>query len=156
VLRQAQEGGGGLRLVGARGPDFAPAFRADPALGARLGEARWFGATAYELAAVASGALGYAALADVALWDCAGGVVLVAEAGGAVLTYAAAGRTWAPLVRFGAPGTPARALRGWPGPLLAGAPAAVAALARHPVPHPRGESPDGARGPDRPRRGGSA
>ncbi len=134
------------RLVGARGPDFREAFRADPALDPRLGEARWLGSTAYELAAVASGTLGYAAIGDVALWDCAGGVVLVAEAGGAVATSAgpddAAGGGWAPLERFRAEDAAAGALRAWHGPLLAGPPAAVATLARHLTPAPRRVPPD--------------
>ena len=104
----------------------------------RLGEARSVGSIAYEMGLVAGGAFHYALFRSPKIWDVAGGVVIVREAGGTALRYSARRKAWEPLDRFVAPPSrdPAKpaTLRNWAGPVLVGAAPIVDALAPHLAP----------------------
>ena len=126
------------RIAVALPPGFWFQFRARRAVRRNLGEARSLGSIVYELALTASGGFGYALFRSPKIWDVAGGVTLLREAGGEVLRYSQRQGRWQPLVRFDVPPTtdPAtpRTLRHWNGPVLAGAAAIVTALAPGIVP----------------------
>lgn len=80
-----------------------------------LGESRWFGSTAWELAMIAGGRLDHGVFPSTAIWDVAGGLALVREAGGAVLRPRADG-AWAPFTTFG----DLAGARRWAVPLVCG------------------------------------
>jgi myo-inositol-1(or 4)-monophosphatase len=121
-------------------PGFWFQFKADRTVRRKLGEPRSFGSIAYEMGLVATGAFHWAVFLGPKIWDVAGGVAIVREAGGTVLRYrkSPAGAGWFPIERFVAPPPPSpdktRSLRGWSGPVLVGAPPIVAALAPHLAP----------------------
>jgi myo-inositol-1(or 4)-monophosphatase len=153
-LLQARRGGGArrngepLRVGGATEPSnsllaglppgFWFQFSAGRAVRRRLGEPRSAGSIAYEMGLVAGGAFHYALFRSPKIWDVAGGVVIVREAGGAALRYSARSKAWEPLDRFVAPPSrdPAKpaTLRNWAGPVLVGAAPIVDALAPHIAP----------------------
>jgi myo-inositol-1(or 4)-monophosphatase len=121
------------RLAVALPPGFWVQFRARRAIRRNLGEARSLGSIVYELALTASGGFGYALFRSPKIWDVAGGVTLLREAGGEVLRYSKRQGLWQPLECFDVPpsrdpATP-RTLRHWSGPVLAGAAPIVTALA---------------------------
>lgn len=74
----------GNRLVGLPG-SFAAAYRFKPEMRRGPGELRVSGSIAFELAMTARGTMQYSLFGTPALWDVAAGVVLVVEAGGAVM-----------------------------------------------------------------------
>lgn len=95
---------------------FHKGFRYRRLKGMPPGETRSLGSIAVELGLVAVGGLQYALFASPKIWDVAGGVLLVQEAGGAVFTDAAGRMTT--LERFEAPrGKP---LREWKQAVIAG------------------------------------
>ena len=61
---------------------FRGSYRFDKAMRGKVGEVRTLGSIAYELALTARGVLQYSVITGSHLWDVAGGVVLVTEAGG--------------------------------------------------------------------------
>lgn len=118
-------------LAGAPG-GFAYQFKARRGIRRQLGEPRSLGSIAVELAQVASGAFGYAVFQAPKIWDVAGGVPIVTEAGGAALYFNEQRDLWLPLDRFTAPRANASAqprLRDWRQPVLVGAPALVEQVA---------------------------
>jgi myo-inositol-1(or 4)-monophosphatase len=124
-------------LIGASSRELAAEFEVEPAVQGRLGDSRWLGSTAYELALLAQGSLDYGAFASAAVWDVAAGVTLVREAGGLVLRYDLERVGWFPLEDFQrADGGPPAALRAWDEPLLAGGAAVVGELASQLRPSP--------------------
>ena len=64
---------------------FGAAYRFRKPMNGRVGEVRVTGSIAYELAMTARGVVQYAVTTGPHLWDVAGGVVLVAEAGGLIM-----------------------------------------------------------------------
>jgi myo-inositol-1(or 4)-monophosphatase len=121
------------RIAVALPPGFWFQFRARRAVRRNLGEARSLGSIVYELALTASGGFGYALFRSPKIWDVAGGVTLLREAGGEVMRYSKRQGAWQPLDRFDVPPAPdpekPRTLRHWSGPILAGAAPLVTALA---------------------------
>lgn len=102
---------------------FARAFSVDGRRGWGLGEPRIMGSIACELALVARGVLQYSLLTAPRVWDVAAGVLLVQEAGGAVLVWREG--AWRPFERFpvlpeGGSRDPRGGLRGPGYPMLAG------------------------------------
>ena len=65
---------------------FGAAYRFRKPMNGKVGEVRVTGSIAYELAMTARGVLQYAVTTGPHLWDVAGGVVLVAEAGGLIMS----------------------------------------------------------------------
>ena len=113
-------------------------LRASKPLREKVGEVRVTGSIAYELAMTASGVLEYMVTTGPRLWDIAGGVVLVMEAGGAVMVgrhprglkgLATAKMQWEPLVSFmpswHSGTTTLGEMRRWSAPLVLGSPEAV-------------------------------
>lgn len=100
-----------------------------PSVEATVGawDARKTGSAAIECALVASGALNVARFANVNLWDVAGGVALVLEAGGTANAFE--NGAWLPLERFRTTEA-APDLRNWRRPLIIGQPDAVAAMVK--------------------------
>ena len=113
VVLHAREGGGAKRdgepvlLAPGTGPGngllagvpsyFYRAFGFSRSLRPRLGETRSTGSTAYELAMLCSGVFNYLVFARPHIWDVAAGLLLVREAGGAVLVRS--GQDWRPFER---------------------------------------------------------
>ncbi len=93
-------------------------------LAAKAGEVRTTGSIAYELAMTARGVLQYAMFGAPRLWDMAGGVLAVQEAGGTVMTRFRGEKRWHPmecLVPSWEEKTPTmKELRAWTAPLVAG------------------------------------
>lgn len=111
---------------------FTYQFKANRGVRRNLGEPRSLGSIAVELAMVASGAFGYAVFHAPKIWDVAGGVPIVAAAGGMALYYDDRRGAWQPLDYFAAPrASPDAAprLRDWRQPVLAGSSATVQAVA---------------------------
>ncbi len=113
-------------------------FKAGRPLRRHFGEARSLGSIVYEMGLVATGGFHYAAFRAPKIWDVAGGVVLVKEAGGVALRYSRSRGGWFPIQTFVAPppqeaGQP-RSLRRWGGPVLVGAAPVVGAIAPHLTP----------------------
>lgn len=124
--------GGGLRFEGqpvarAANPQVRRRLAGVPRASGIAGpfETRKTGSAAIECALVAAGPLSVARFADVNLWDVAGGVALVLEAGGTVQIQEDG--AWTPLDRFR--GTPH--LHQWKRPMIVGKPEAVAAMVLH-------------------------
>ncbi|MSQ10452.1 MAG: inositol monophosphatase [Dehalococcoidia bacterium] len=86
------------------------------------GEVRTLGSIAVELALTADGTLQYSVFGAPKIWDVAGGVLLVREAGGIPLTHPDRTKPWAPLERFepGAGGATAAGYQNWRGAIVAG------------------------------------
>lgn len=100
-LKLAQETGQrASRLVGRPG-NFNLAPTVGVALARRPGEPRVLGSIAVELAYAAAGTLQNALFGPPRIWDVAGGVLLVQEAGGLVMESGRNG--WLPLHRFNIP-----------------------------------------------------
>ena len=126
----------GNRLVGLPG-SFGASFRFKPTMQRGPGELRVSGSIASELAMTARGTMQYSLFGAPALWDVAAGVVLVAEAGGAVMlgTHKPGAMpllrpsiSWAPgspLVNWTPGKTTLGELRRWSVPLVAGSPGIV-------------------------------
>ena len=123
----------GTRLAGL--PGLLGGFRVAPPMRDKVGEVRVTGSIAYELAMVARGVLQYSLFGGPHLWDVAGGAVIVAEAGGGVMTgrqvpgrmpLVAPRTRWEPLVSFSpswrSGSTTLSELRKWSAPLVAGGP----------------------------------
>jgi myo-inositol-1(or 4)-monophosphatase len=83
-----------------------------------LGESRWFGSTAWELAMIAGGRIDHGVFPSTAVWDVAAGVLLITESGGRVQQLQADGR-WN---RFDSFGSHRAVLRQWSAPLVCGGP----------------------------------
>ena len=126
-VRERKEGEGGL-VAGLPG-SYRAGFKAGKGFRSKLGDTRSLGSIAYEIASVACGQLDFALFRGPKVWDVAGGVPLVAEAGGKAVYYSRRKRAWLPLDSFAAP--PKGGLRAWTQPVLFGAAPAVDALAPH-------------------------
>ena len=114
------------RMLGAVPGAFLRMFRFDKAVRRRLGDIRTFGSTAYESAMAAQGVFDYLVFNHSHIWDVAAGVLLVQEAGGAVMCKQGRNaKEWRPFDRFvieGAGDSPTAAqLRDWRGSLIMGA-----------------------------------
>lgn len=96
------------------------------------GELRVGGSTVYELAMVSCGVLQYSVHGSPYIWDVAAGVLLVQEAGGAVLTRSRGKRGWHPFEAFALAGNSAtpgqKELRRWQAPILVASPQRVRLL----------------------------
>ena len=111
------------RLIGLPGY-FGVAQRFTGNLAKRAGELRTTGSIAYELAMTARGVMQYSIFGAPRIWDMAGGVLAVQEAGGAVMTRFRGEKRWHPIDSF-VPSwdekTPTmKELRAWVAPLVAG------------------------------------
>ena len=111
------------RLVGVPG-GLAHNTRFGRGLKGHLGEIRTTGSIAYELALTACGVMQYAVIGAPRMWDMAGGVLAVMEAGGAVMTRFSGEKRWHPLESL-VPTWETRPptfkeLRRWVAPLVAG------------------------------------
>lgn len=114
--------------------DFRFRYRFTGPLARYGGEYRVLGSIAAEMALTAAGVLRYALFGPPRLWDIAAGVVLVREAGGAVLVRERR-RDWQPLERFEPPrgeGPELERLRRWTvGTVLIGSPDLAWLVARN-------------------------
>ncbi len=150
-LLHARRGGGARRngdliavattKLGVGLSGLPPGFRAQFKVGSRarrrLGNPRSLGSIAYEIGLVATGAFQYAAFRGPKIWDVAGGVVLIQEAGGVALSYNRSSKRWARLEEFIAPSKrngQTLPLRAWGEPVIVGAPDVERLLAPHIVP----------------------
>ena len=109
------------RLSGIPG-SFGGQYRVGKELRRKVGEVRVTGSIAYELAMVARGVMQYCVIGGPRLWDMAAGVLVVAEAGGAVMVRQRRG--WQPMASLiptwsTIPPT-MKELRNWVQPLVAG------------------------------------
>ena len=75
---------------------FGGMYRFEKPMHDKIGEVRVSGSIAYELAMTARGVLQYAVTTGPHLWDVAGGVPIVMEAGGLVMSGRRADRRWSP------------------------------------------------------------
>lgn len=128
----------GPSLISGLSIGFPSQFKVRRPLAGELGDARSLGSIAYEMGMVATGALDYAVFRGPHVWDVAGGVTIVREAGGEVLRYSRSSKGWLPLERFASP-PPRRAgqertLRNWSAPILVGAVPVIDAVAAHLAP----------------------
>jgi myo-inositol-1(or 4)-monophosphatase len=126
------------RVASGMPPGFWFQFRADRPIRRKLGEARSLGSIAYEMGVVATGGFGWAIFRGPKIWDIAGGVTIVREAGGIALHYNQERQRWLPLERFIAPlpkspETP-RKLRDWGAPVIVGARPIAETIAPHIAP----------------------
>jgi myo-inositol-1(or 4)-monophosphatase len=123
----------GNHLLAAVPGYFWRMFNLRPQLRSSVGEMRTTGSVAYELAMTSQGTFQYAVFRGPKLWDVAGGLVVVREAGGSVLAQQPGVRGWQQFERFHT----ARAqelpthgeLRAWSATLVAGTTEAVAFVA---------------------------
>ena len=140
VVLHARRGGGAwigeerLTIPNADGPEanrpiglpasFGGQFRFGKEMRRRVGQVRITGSIAYELALTACGQLQYAIIGGPRIWDVAGGVLIVAEAGGTVLVRSRGSRRWEPLNvvgpswEAGAPNL--KEVRSWTAPMVLG------------------------------------
>ena len=88
------------RLTGLPG-SFGARFRVGKGLRRQPGEVRVTGSIAYELALAACGAFQYVVVGAARVWDIAAGVLVVTEAGGAVLMWQRKRRGWEPVTSLG-------------------------------------------------------
>ena len=111
------------RLIGLPGY-FGVANRFTGGLVGKEGEPRTTGSIAYELAMTARGVMQYGIFGAPRMWDMAGGVLAVQEAGGTVMTRFKGERNWHPIDSFvptWEEKTPTmKELRAWVAPLVAG------------------------------------
>ncbi len=107
---------------------------------------RSVGSIAYELAATALGTYRFVLFGSPKVWDVAAGVLLVKEAGGAVVTLPKGSKSWEPFDAFALDDHPGvdepesqmpgqEQLRNWTRPILAGAVSAVEQTATRIVPY---------------------
>ena len=126
------------RITAGLPPGFWFQFRTERAIRRKLGEARSLGSIAYEIGVVATGGFGWAIFRGPKIWDVAGGIPIITEAGGSALRYHQETRGWVPLDRFVAPqpkeADAPRKLREWGAPVLVGSTAIVAGLAPYLAP----------------------
>lgn len=150
TILHAQAGGGAYRnqahlptltptalhpgLLGVQDRDFWKDWGAHPALQNYLGESRWLGSTAYELAMITMGTFHFGTFAHIAIWDVAAGITLINEVGGQVLYYDYHQEVWQPLERF----TTETPLREWAASLIVGTAPVIATLATQI--HPRAKA----------------
>ena len=140
VVLHARRGGGAwmdgepLSIPHSEGPEanrltglpasFGAGFRLGKGLRGKVGEVRVTGSIAYELALTACGAFQYAVFGAPRIWDVAGGVVIVMEAGGMVLIRQRKGRRWEPATTLGPTWErkpPSfKDIRNWATPVIAG------------------------------------
>ena len=110
-------------------------YQPEGALRDTPGERRSLYSTAYEIALAADGTYQYALFPTPRIWDVAAGMVLVAEAGGQVLTRRRGSPGWRPFAAFessGGQGSPGQeALRRWVEPILVGNPDMVRYVSSH-------------------------
>ncbi len=123
----------GNRLITLPG-GFGAMFGLRAPLRGKMGELRMTGSIAYELAMVAKGVTQYTITTAPFLWDAAGGVMLVMEAGGIALQgrrnrllgAVPTGMSWQPMESFipswRTGSTTMKELREWRAPLLLGSP----------------------------------
>jgi len=117
---------------------FSAIYRFRKPMRGKTGEVRTTGSIAFDMAMMAKGALQYSVTNAPQLWDAAGGVVLVREAGGAVMVGRSSGRrrllssgrlSWEPLDAFTPEWhsgvTSLSELRHWSAPLVTGSPGVV-------------------------------
>ena len=116
---------------------FGGAYRFGKPMRGKVGDLRVTGSSAYELAMIARGVLQYSVTTGPYLWDVAGGVVLVMEAGGLVmrgqrpsgLRALLPSMRWEPmkslLPSWQCGKTTMKELRNWRAPIAAGSPAVV-------------------------------
>lgn len=107
--------------VTVRGGFIPGRFRPSKELQKNAGQQRSVGSTAYEMALTADGTYQFTLHATPRSWDVAAGVVLVQEAGGAVVSRDRRG--WSPLTSFltsPPDGAAAKRLRDWRQPVLSG------------------------------------
>jgi len=159
VVLHARRGGGtyagGERIIVSDDPapvparlstlpeSFRSAFRFGAPMQGRTGEIRFTGSTVYELAMAARGVVQYAFTGAPHLWDAAAGSVLVAEAGGLVMTgehrrsripLVASSMEWSELESFFPGwdgGVTLDRMRHWRGPMLCGSPRITRHVARN-------------------------
>ena len=122
---------------------FHRAYRFDAPIRGRTGELRTTGSTVYELAMAARGVVQYSFFGAPHLWDAVAGSVLVAEAGGLVMTaerrqsripLVHASLQWSELDSFFPDwdeGVTLERMRRWRGPLLCGSPKITRYVARN-------------------------
>jgi len=119
-------------------PGYLFQFKTGRAGRGRLGEPRSLGSIAYETGLVANGGFGWAIFRSPKIWDVAGGLPIVTEAGGVALHYTGATAGWQPLDRFAVPPSKGsekpKRLRDWNAPTIVGAAPIVGALAPHITP----------------------
>ena len=84
-------------------PGYPFQFKTARAGRRKLGEARSLGSIAYEIGIVATGGFGWAIFRGPKIWDVAGGIPIIREAGGVALRYSQSQGGWFPLDRFEAP-----------------------------------------------------
>jgi myo-inositol-1(or 4)-monophosphatase len=103
---------------------FRAGFHISPRLRGQLGEVRSTGSIAYEMAYTAKGVFQYSAFGSSRIWDVAGGILLVQEAGGAVFQWRSKASAWTAFQSFAADGAGTlptqRELRPWRGTLVLG------------------------------------
>ncbi len=114
-------------------PGYLFQFKTQRAGRRKLGEPRSLGSVVYEMGQVAIGGFGWAIFRSPKIWDVAGGITLITEAGGAALRYDGKAKAWLPLDHFAAPqpkdpNQPAK-LRHWSAPVIVGARPLLDALA---------------------------
>ena len=123
----------GNNLLAALPAYFWRMYGVRPPLRGSLGEVRSTGSIAFELGMVSQGVFQYALFNGPKLWDVAGGVVLVREAGGSVLVRQGRTRRWHELERFQVPQAsdlPTHGeLRDWRATLVLGSPEAASFVA---------------------------
>ena len=86
----------------------------------RIGEIRSLGSAVYEIVLVARGSMQLCVLNAPKVWDVAGAVLLVQEAGGEVLTRRPGSQQWEPFISFVAEGASLEQIYNWRGPIMAG------------------------------------
>ena len=132
-LALASSGTPGNNLLAALPAYFWRMYGVRPPLRGNLGEVRSTGSIAFELAMVSQGVFQYALFNGPKLWDVAGGIVLVHEAGGSVLVRQSRTRSWQELERFQVPQAsdlPTHGeLRDWRATLVLGPPEAASFVA---------------------------
>lgn len=128
-LRVRQQEQGSRTLLAGLPGSYRTAFKADRKFRASLGDTRSLGSIAYEMAVVAAGSLDLALFRGPRIWDVAGGVPIVTEAGGNALIYSRRRGSWQPLERFAAPRR--GGLRAWRQPVMIGSATAMDALSPH-------------------------
>jgi myo-inositol-1(or 4)-monophosphatase len=125
ILVSQSEGPTNSRLSGIPG-SFGGMFQVGKDLSGRMGDPRITGSIAYDLAMAACGVLQYVVLGAPKIWDIAGGVVLVTEAGGMVHHRPKGRQRWEKLTSLGPSwddGPPRmKDVRNWVSPMIAGSP----------------------------------
>ena len=123
LVMPRSEGPEANRLSGLPGI-FGARYRFRKPMRRKVGEVRLSGSIVYELALTALGTFQYSVLGCPRLWDVAAGVVVVVEAGGAVLVGQGRRGGWQPLSLLGPSwdsGPPStKLIRSWAAPMVVG------------------------------------